>query len=238
VPIEDKKILNIVDEFSRFAKKYNKYNVIQSKVASTLVAKVDIQSYNTIIDLGCGDGEIYKNINTKIPFENFIALDYSKEMLTIHPSNSKIKKIYGDFSKLNDIDLDYNNSLIISSSALQWSPNIEKTISLISSKSSKINLAIFTSNTFKTLHNLANISSPIYSIEYLKEIISKYIPNIEFETKSYKLDFNSTKNMLRYIKRSGVSGGEKRLSLKDTKNLIENYPLNYLEFEILFAIKL
>jgi len=238
VPIEDNKILNIVDEFSRFANRYKNYNSIQSKVASTLVSKIEIQSYDTIVDLGCGDGEIYKNINQSIFFEHFIALDYSKEMLNIHPSNSKIKKIYGDFSKLNDIDLDYNTSLIISSSALQWSPSIEKTISLISSKSSKINLAIFTSNTFKTLHKIANISSPIYDINYLKEIISKYIPNITFETKSYKLDFDSTKDMLRYIKRSGVSGGEKRLSLRDTRTLIEKYPLKYLEFEILFAIKL
>jgi len=236
--VEDKKILNIVDEFSRFANKYKNYNIIQSKVASYLVSKVEIKPYSIIVDLGCGDGEIYKNLNKSISFDTFIALDYSKDMLILHPSDNKIKKIYGDFSKLEKIDLDYKSSLIISSSALQWSPNIEKIISSIYSKSYHIHLAIFTSNTFKTLHKIANISSPIYSLEYLKEIISKYIPNVCFETKTYKLDFDSTKDMLRYIKRSGVSGGEKKLTLKETKNLMKNYPLKYLEFEILFAIKL
>jgi len=39
--------------------------------------------------------------------------------------------------------------------------------------------------------------------------------------------------MFKYIKKSGVSGGEKKLSYKEIKKLINNYPLNYLEFEIL-----
>jgi malonyl-CoA O-methyltransferase len=37
--------------------------------------------------------------------------------------------------------------------------------------------------------------------------------------------------MLRYIKKSGVSGGQKKLSLKEIRKLLKNYPLNYLEFE-------
>jgi malonyl-CoA O-methyltransferase len=40
--------------------------------------------------------------------------------------------------------------------------------------------------------------------------------------------------MLRYIKQSGVSGGKRQLSYKDIKNLLDNYPLDYLEFEVLF----
>jgi malonyl-CoA O-methyltransferase len=41
--------------------------------------------------------------------------------------------------------------------------------------------------------------------------------------------------MFRYIKKSGVSGGEKQLSYKQMKMLMEKYPLNYLEFEVLFV---
>jgi malonyl-CoA O-methyltransferase len=40
--------------------------------------------------------------------------------------------------------------------------------------------------------------------------------------------------MFRYIKQSGVSGGERKLSYTQTKQLMENYPLKYLEFEVLF----
>jgi len=41
--------------------------------------------------------------------------------------------------------------------------------------------------------------------------------------------------MLRYIKESGTSGGEKQLSYKQTKRLLDQYPLDYLEFEVLFV---
>jgi len=41
--------------------------------------------------------------------------------------------------------------------------------------------------------------------------------------------------MFRYIKKSGVSGGEKQLNYQQMKRLMENYPLNYLEFEVLFV---
>lgn len=42
--------------------------------------------------------------------------------------------------------------------------------------------------------------------------------------------------MFDYIKKSGVSGGEKRLTISQTKKLIKEYHLDYLEFEVLFVI--
>ena len=40
--------------------------------------------------------------------------------------------------------------------------------------------------------------------------------------------------MFRYIKRSGVSGGVGVLNYREMKNIMKNYPLDYLEFEVLF----
>ena len=51
----------------------------------------------------------------------------------------------------------------------------------------------------------------------------------------YTLEFDSTREMFKYIKKSGVSGGEKKLSYKQTRYLMETYPLDYLEFEVLFV---
>jgi malonyl-CoA O-methyltransferase len=51
----------------------------------------------------------------------------------------------------------------------------------------------------------------------------------------YELQFDSVYKMLRYIKESGTSGGERHLSYLQTKQLLKNYPCNYLEFEVLFV---
>jgi malonyl-CoA O-methyltransferase len=50
----------------------------------------------------------------------------------------------------------------------------------------------------------------------------------------YRLAFDSVREMFRYIKRSGVSGNRNLLKYKEMKSLMQNYPLDYLEFEVVF----
>ena len=228
---------NVIQEFSRFAHAYDTYNVIQAEVAKSLVEQLPLAHYTTLIDIGCGSGEVYKNLEkNSVSFDQLIALDSSPEMLEIHPSSKKIEKRCADFNRLQtfeDLSL-APETLLLSSSALQWSKDLDFTMSEISKKSSHAYFAIFTSNTFKTLHETANITSPIYSEAVLRETIEKYYC-AAFELKKYKLHFESVREMFNYIKKSGVSGGEKQLTYKQTKQLMKKYPLDYLEFEVLFV---
>jgi len=214
-------------EFSRFAYNYNSLNLIQKEVARYLISK--IKPADSILDLGSGTGEVYKNIDFQ--FDRFVAVDISENMCLLHPKDSKIEVLNEDFEKTKAFDENFD--LIISSSSLQWSKNLDDIFFKISKSSKNVAFAIFTSNTFKTLNQLANIESLIYSKEVLLEKLSKYY-NFESEVKEYKLNFKDNLEMLRYIKKSGVSGGVKRLKFKDIKNLIDNYPLEFLEFEILY----
>ncbi len=68
----------------------------------------------------------------------------------------------------------------------------------------------------------------------MRETIEKYY-HAEFELKEYRLYFETVREMFNYIKKSGVSGGEKQLTYKQTKQLMKTYPLDYLEFEVLFV---
>lgn len=228
---------NVIQEFSRYAHEYDSYNIIQAEVAETLVKQLDSSHFTTLIDMGCGSGEVYKNLEKQnVSFEHFIALDASKEMLAIHPSSKKIEKICADFNfsqTFEKIALE-KDSLFLSSSALQWSKDLNFTLSEISKKVSSVHFAIFTSNTFKTLHQTAQITSPIYSIEVLKTSIKQYY-DATFELKEYKLHFETVREMFNYIKKSGVSGGKQQLTYNQTKQLMKRYPLDYLEFEVLFV---
>ena len=229
--------MKIVKEFSRFAEEYQKHNRIQVEVASKLTSMLDSNRYKKVLDLGCGSGAIYENlIKNSIIVDEFIAFDFSKEMLELHPTAFNIEKICADFNN-QDSFIDYKNGyfdMVISASALQWSKDLSKVLKTISLLSERFYFSFFTSKTFNTLHEIAGVTSPIYSMESILEKLNRDY-NYKFEVVEYKLYFNSVLEMLRYIKRSGVSGGTNKLSYREMKRLMREYPLDYLEFEVLFV---
>ena len=229
---------NVIQEFSRFAHQYNEHNMIQAQVAKTLIEKLSLDNYNNILDLGCGSGEVFKNLQEQhIVFNSFTAFDSAQSMLAIHPDAGKVTKVCADFNDKNFLKTlpRDNYDLLLSSSSIQWSKDLSFTLNSISSLSQTAYLAIFTSGTFKTLHQTANISSPIYSAEELQKSILEHYDEVTFKLHTYTLHFDSVRDMFSYIKKSGVSSGEKKLSYRETKALMKMYPLDHLEFEVLFV---
>ena len=220
-------------EFSKRADSYAQSNIIQKQVSTYLLSKVK-QNPKKILDLGCGTGDINSKIDWN--YDKFVGVDSAKGMCEKHPASSIISIINSNFEDkkfqkniLNDAPFD----LVISSSALQWSENIEQIIKFTSLLSTNIAFAIFTCKTFKDIYNLSGLKTFLPNAQEVIELTKKYF-DIEYEIKTYRLEFEDNISKFRYIKKSGVSGGERKLSLKKTKKLIENYPYDYLEFEVLF----
>lgn len=224
--------MRVEEEFSRNARYYESYNIIQVKVVEKLLSLLKNRP-KKILDLGCGSGTLYKKIDFDI--YNFIAVDFSKEMLNLHPNDIKIQKICADFNDLTFFETlkikDFDH--IFSASALQWSKDLDRTFSQLKKIKKPLSLAIFTSNTFKSIYETASLE-PILRTSHDIENLSKKYFNASLEIKNYKLEFENKKEMFRYIKKSGVSGGRRVLDYRSTKELISNYPYNYLEFEVIF----
>jgi len=228
---------NVIEEFSRSAHQYDQHNIIQAKVAKIVVDTLPLNAYGRVLDIGCGSGEVFKNLKDHdISFKEFIAFDSSQPMLDMHPTEKKVIKVCADFNGRNFLKTlpSETYDLLLSSSALQWSRDLEFTLEKLATLSKTFHAAIFTSGTFKTLHQAANIKSPIYSAETLQENILNHYSEVSFALHHFTLSFESTREMFRYIKKSGVSSGEKKLSYRETKQLMETYPLDHLEFEVLF----
>lgn len=219
----------IKEQFSRFAKEYEKRNIIQKKVVQKLASMIP---YKNLIDLGCGNGALCRSLDS---FDHIIAVDFSQKMLDLHPRSSKISLIEADFNQKECFENIQTLSFdaVVSASALQWSENLSFVFDQISGLKKPFFLALFTSNTFKTLHEVAGINSPIHSSEDIIESADKAFLNYKREVLRYELRFDSTLEMLRYIKHSGVSGGVKKLTYKEVNYLLKTYPKEYLEFEVI-----
>lgn len=164
--------MKVSQEFSKYAKSYGQYNIIQNKVIEHLLSKLPKQKYmpQNILDLGCGNGSICKKIDWK--YKHFTGVDFAPGMLEMHPKSKKIECIYGDFNDLNLFDnlRTYNYDFIFSASALQWAEDLDAVFSNINSLSAPVSLAIFTSGTFKTLNKTANLNSILKSSEYIDSL--------------------------------------------------------------------
>lgn len=216
-------------EFDKNAKSYRKYRVIQDLVALRLIEKIRPYGYQNILDIGAGDGALYEKIDWEIA--RYYALDGSKNMLALHPEH-RVTKILCNFNEACFAQsLQLPSDIILSASALQWAEDIESIFKQLSSR--PFALALFSANTFKSLHELVDITSPILTPEEIY-CAKEMLPNVQVETKRYELNFATPQELFSYIKRSGVSGGDKKLSIAQTRHLLKNYTQNFLEFEVIF----
>ena len=222
-------------EFEKYAKSYDSNVLIQKKVAEELVKKVNFTP-KTILDIGCGTGEIYKNISWKV--DRFVGVDCSSSMCELHPKAKNIEIFCDDFESPVFLDRVREFSpfdLIISSSSLQWAKDIKMAIKYYSELSDKVALAIFTSGTFKTIYKITNRKSFLPSCDSMV-FLSKFFKKSNIERRFYKVYFDDTISMLRHIKLSGTSGGNRVLNYKEIKYLLKQYPYDYLEFEVVFIV--
>ncbi len=224
--------MKISTEFSKYAAHYGTYNIIQNQVAAKLLQNVTSKP-RRILDLGCGEGALCKKISWE--YESFVGVDFAANMLSLHPKAENIELLYGDF---NDDTLFeklgmYNFDMILSSSAMQWSDDLDALFLKLHAMQTPFAISLFTANTFKTLHATAGIEPLLRTSDQVAALCEKYF-KVDAEIVDYRLSFESVRQMFRYIKKSGVSGSRKVLGFKETKRLMEEYPLDYLEFEVLF----
>lgn len=220
-----------IKEFSKNAHSYNDYTSLQQEIAHYLVSHIN-KSPSKILDLGCGSGAVFKNIRWDI--EHFTGVDSAVGMCQLHPIGKKIEIICEDFETptlLTKLKPPYD--LLISSSALQWASDIESLIAQMALNCKEGAFAIFTDKTFETIYAMSGQPTFLPNAVALIKLFEKHF-TYQHEVKTFRLFFEDNISKFRYIKKSGVSGGEKRLSVAQTKTLIQNYPHEYLEFEVLF----
>ncbi len=224
--------MNVKKEFSKHANDYNSYNIIQQIVAKALVREI-VGQPQRILELGCGSGQVFKHISWQL--SQYDAIDFSQSMCDLHPAAPNLNTYCMSFDDEDFFSFlkDKRYDLVLSSSALQWSQDLTKIAQTLSLVTKEVNAVLFTSNTFKSIHDITQKPSPILSKEQITKAFESSF-DCRFETLNYNLKFDSKKDLFDYIKNSGVSGNSNELPFKEAKNLYKKYQLDYLEFEVIF----
>jgi len=222
--------MKIQQSFSQNAQDYEQVNIIQTRVLEALIAKIE-GTPSSILDIGCGSGGVYKAITWEL--SSFVGIDFAEGMIALHPKGEHITLLREDFNDPDAFDRlsAYRFDRIISSSALQWAEDLDATLGNIAALGAPVSLSVFTSNTFKTLYETAELPPLLRSREEVISLLKKHFDG-EIETVNYTLAFDSVREMFRYMKRSGVGAGRNVLGYKMMKRVMEEYPLDHLEYEI------
>jgi len=222
--------MKIQQAFSHNAGAYEEVNVVQRRVLEALLAKITDRP-KRLLDIGCGSGGVYRHIGWEL--QHFVGMDFAEGMLALHPRAEEVVLFNRDFNDRSSFEEVSNMAFdrIISSSALQWAADLDAVFGAIAALKAPVSLAIFTDNTFKTLYETASLPPLLRSRESVLSLARKHF-HAEMEVMEETLHFPSVRDMFRYMKKSGVGAGRNILGYTQMRQLMERYPLDYLEYEI------
>jgi malonyl-CoA O-methyltransferase len=156
-------------------------------------------------------------------------------MLQKHNTGDEVETICDSFDSeelwknLQSRDID----LLFSSSAFQWSRDLKALFQRLYELNRGFSIALFSSETFKELHEQFGISSPLYSSSEI-ETFTEIFRSVDVSSREYSLQFNSSRELLQYIRNSGVSGGLNRVPIEVLRNFIREDRLKKLSFKVVF----
>ena len=104
-------------------KEYYNYSGHQKQWGMELIAKLNLNGDERLLDIGCGDGKVTSEIARRLPQGSVLGLDISQEMVEFaiesYPPelNGNLRFMFGDACRL---EFDAEFDIVFSSAALHW----------------------------------------------------------------------------------------------------------------------
>lgn len=226
----------IAKNFSKAAKNYEQYAILQKIVAQNLAKQVhaEIRPNSQILDLGCGTGFLADFILkfSSASSSNITRLDISEEMLRQNKTGRKILADIEDFSLKGDKKFDF----IVSSLAFQWLNNPIKTILRYQKLLSQNGVFACSFLGFKTFYELedvlqeSNIKLNLNNFTAIDDLFQNLEANKFFiDSKMVVLQYNDVFDLLNSIKKIGARNSDykNRLLKSDFQKINEVYFQKY-----------
>jgi trans-aconitate 2-methyltransferase len=105
------------------AKDYAKHSSTQQAWARELIAKLNLNGHESVLDVGCGDGKITAEIAGYVPDGNVIGVDSSKEMIELACekfANHKYPNLSFQAADARELVFQKQFNIVFSNAALHW----------------------------------------------------------------------------------------------------------------------
>jgi malonyl-CoA O-methyltransferase len=251
--------LKKIKDFNAAAKTYEKNAKMQCMIAEDLIDRLKYIKIDPhrVLDIGSATGILGRKLKKIYPKVKIFELDYAIEMQRESKKKLPLKSLFIKNNLYVNGDMDYlpfeKNSfdLIISSSSIQWSSNVQKLFKDIYSILKDDGVFMFSTYLNETLKELQSfkkikLTQDFFNIqEYAKFLLSENFYDPVLIRDEYKMQYSNSISVLKDLKALGVSKGtETHKGLKGKKFLkellvhLDGYKLdgkNQLTYEVLFA---
>ena len=105
---------------------YAKNSDAQLKWARSLTQNIDLQQYQSILDVGCGDGKITADFARRLPKSRIVGVDATPEMITYAKDKYSVSEYPNlTFDCVDARSLEFNSefNLLFSNATLHWVDN-------------------------------------------------------------------------------------------------------------------
>lgn len=100
--------------------KYKKASTHQKEWANKILQEFNLTGNETILDLGCGDGVITKQLAEMVPNGSVLGIDASEGMIKTAKQNNNLPNLLFELKNINEIQYKNEFDLIFSNAALHW----------------------------------------------------------------------------------------------------------------------
>jgi malonyl-CoA O-methyltransferase len=217
--------------FSRSAPDYDRYALLQKKLADDLFSSLAGTLPKTILDIGCGTGRLTQRLAQTFPRARVIGIDLAPGMIKVAQRKHRrgnLKFTPGDGENLFFGKQKFD--LIISNCSLQWM-DFEKVLAGVFKCISLRGQFLF--NTFgpKTLLELRASGFKVNQFMPMGRLLERAKGKFEIrraDSKIIKQKFRSVKELIHHLKETGVNSADTRGS--KNKNIFaafKNYKSKY-----------
>ena len=222
----------VAQRFAKAGQSYIEQAVVQKQISAQLFEYLKAycpQSLNSVLEIGCGSGNLTHLFQTHFQFEQLFLNDLYADVEQHFSTIKNIAWLIGDIEQLH---LPQSLDAVISSSALQWMTDLPTLLHRIHDAlkpKGYLGFSTFGENNLIEIKQLTGQGLNYYSLEALQQQLQENGFEILLIQQAYKQAyFDHPKFVLQHVKATGVTATAK--SHRWTKQSLQQFYSDYQQF--------
>ena len=222
----------VAQRFAKAGQSYIDQAVVQKQISAQLFEYLKAycpQSLNSVLEIGCGSGNLTHLFKTHFQFEHLFLNDLYADVEQHFSTIENIAWLIGDIEQLT---LPQSLDAVISSSALQWMTDLPTLLHRIHDAikpNAYFGFSTFGADNLTEIKQLTGQGLNYISLEFLKRQLEQQDFEVLFIGQEVKqIYFDHPKAVLQHLKATGVTATAK--SHRWTKQSLQQFYSDYQQF--------